>query len=108
MRRTSFRLTALAVLLGSLNTVPACAGIYQFFNVVDTTAPAPVGNFLSFDPKPAIGEDYASFTATYPGGSGVFTGNGTQRYVLAKVGDPAPSGTFTSFVSPAKLRATAF
>jgi hypothetical protein len=108
MRRTSYRYSTLSVFFVLLSVTSTPAGIYQFFNVADTNSAAPIGNFLSFDSKPAIGEDYTSFLATYAGGSGVFTGNGGQRYVLSKVGDPAPSGTFASFGSPAKLRATAF
>jgi hypothetical protein len=71
--------------------------------IVNAGDPAPSGNFannfsgagLGFG-GPVISGDRVAFIGSYPGGQGVFAGNGGALTTVAKSGDAAPSGTFTS------------
>jgi hypothetical protein len=81
----------------ALAATQSWAQLYEFVPMADTTLPAPTGTFTSFDDDPSV-RSGAAFVGNYPGGSGVFTrsffGGVTT---LAKTGDAAPSGVFTSF-----------
>jgi hypothetical protein len=100
---------ATVLLIGSLiSTEAPCLGQYDFVNVADTNTGAPVGNFLSFGGQPAIGQGGTAFSGVYGGGSGIFMDGGGLLKTVAKVGDAAPSGLFTSFGEPAIHQSTAF
>src|SRR3954462_5926654 len=97
----------LITLLATLNALGAPAAplfaAYHFISVSDTTS-----NFISFEPNPVLGTGSAVFRAQFTGGSGIFFGSGGPVTTVAKTGDAAPSGTFTTLDSPSKSTEIAF
>jgi len=64
--------------------------------------PAPTATFFQFGNYPAISGGRVAFEADFTiGGSqhGIFSGTGGALTTIAKTGDTAPSGTFTTFGS---------
>jgi hypothetical protein len=66
--------------------------------IAKTGDPAPSGTFGQSNAfsQNVISGDMVAFRGVYPGGAGIFTGNGGSLTTIVKTGDPAPSGTFTS------------
>lgn len=107
MKLHSFRSTFLFTLLPALSVgLAASSSAFNFTNVIDTTMTAPGGGaFSSFGSIVGIGNGYVTGSMNYSGstgvGSGIYRHNGVGNYTtIAKVGDAAPSGTFSGFSQP--------
>jgi hypothetical protein len=78
--------------------------------IVQTGDPAPSGTFTGFGNAASATSSFSfgpadnratAFHGSYPGGSGVFLGNGGPLTTIAKTGDTTPSGSFIYFGDPA-------
>jgi hypothetical protein len=80
--------------LSLVPSVTAPAAEYKFKNIVDSTQPAPIGNFKTLGAS--ISGSTVAFMAPYASQtrSGIFISDGHQITPVAKGGDPAPVGVF--------------
>jgi hypothetical protein len=74
--------------------------------IVKTGDAAPQGTFTDFGLRgPAISGGTTVFKGSYTSGQnayqGIFTGSGAAKTTIAKTGDSAPNGTFSTFDDPA-------
>lgn len=98
------RLSLLLLLATFFATAPSPSHAeIVFTNVADTSTSAPLGNFSEFG-GPALNGGTVAFDAYYNGQignpnirSGIFAYSGGALTTVVKQGDPAPSGTWTSF-----------